>query len=228
VIRLGVVAIALSLAAPAWAGDDDIENALEKTAAPGAPAKKQEEILPEIGEDKLQDFVLERGVYFTGDIGLFESFGGVQGVSNIQPYMQLAAGFDINNFVSVQIAFATGYVSQNPVSANDLPAAGGNETTNYGLMMLGGEVVGALRPTARFAIEPKVGGGISFINPEITSPADTRTSLGPTSPHVAFGLDFKYLTLLTDFTAGISVTGYYLVTPSVLCLAEAFVVRYTF
>jgi hypothetical protein len=224
---LGVLCAVLLAPAVGLAAEDEIEKALGDTAGgEAAPA----EDLPEIGEDKLQEFVLERGFYFSGDLGVFMTVGGVKGLSNVQPFMALQAGFDVNKFLSVQAALSTGYVSGNPVSANDDPVVnpGGATTTNYGLISVGGEVVLAVRPTERIALEPKVGGGITFVNPEITDPNDPNATLGSSTPHVVGGVDFKYLTLLTDFTAGISVAGYYLLTPAVLGVSTAFVVRYTF
>ena len=66
-------------------------------------------------------------------------------------------------------------------------------------MNIGADVVYAFRPTQRFAIEAKVGGGMTRFNPAPsleTNPAEADSPLGA---HVAFGADFKYLTLMTNF-----------------------------
>ena len=82
--------------------------------------------------------------------------------------------------------------------------------------------------TQRFAIEAKVGGGMTRFNPAPsleTNPAEADSPLGA---HVAFGADFKYLTLMTNFTAGASITGYFILPYGVPAVAVGGVVRYTF
>ena len=112
---------------------------------------------------------------------------------------------------------------------------GGREVVSYGLFNIGGEVSYALRPNNRFAIEPKIGGGISNITPVPTDPNSPGDDPIPaTMPHVMGGVDFKYLTLLTDFTAGLSLSGYYVIDifgdskVNIPALAASFVVRYTY
>jgi hypothetical protein len=196
--------------------------------APPAPAAT-DTAPPNIGgEDQLAVFVLHRGFFFSSDLGVFMTLGGYRGYSNVQPYLSLKAGFDINDALSVQAYVAHGYSSGNPISAMDLPESGGQSTVSYGLLNFGGELVYAIRPTERFAIEPRIGGGLTRIYPTLTSPSDPGATLSPSSPHVGGGIDFKYLTLLTDFTAGVSLTGYYIIGPQIPAAAAAFVVRYTF
>ena len=189
--------------------------------------------LPQIGEDQLAVFVLNRGFYCNGDLGVFMTFAGVRGYSNVQPFVAIKAGFDIGNYISVQLAFASGHSSSNPMSNMDSPAnpsgAGSNAVTSFGLLLMGAEVVGAIRPTERFAIEPRVGGGIARLSPAPTSPSNPAVSIGSVVPQVGGGLDLKYLTLLTDFSAGVSLAGYLIVAPKLIPAASAAAsVRYTF
>jgi hypothetical protein len=93
---------------------------------------------------------------------------------------------------------------------------------------MSGEVVFAIRPTDRFAIEPKIGGGLTLMTPQVTDPEDPTQKLSPRVPHVSTGIELKYLTLLTDFTVGAGVHLFYLVGPDVVSLAEMLTVRYTF
>ncbi len=230
----------LPLAAPsAWA-QDDVDAALasgsEASQSAAVADEAQQEELPEIGESaSLQKFELGRGVYFSGDLGVFLSLGGVKGYSNVQPYMAVRAGFDLSDMISVQLSLGNGLVSGNPPSAHDDPndpnglGAGGNQTSNYSTLNVGPEVVFAFRPTERIAIEPKIGGGISYVTPSLTQDATQAEPVLYSSvlPMASFGVDFKYLTLLTNFTAGISISGYYIIGPNIPAVGAAFVVRYT-
>jgi hypothetical protein len=234
---------ALLLAGSASAQDIDAEieealgaaDAAEAAAAgeeePPPAAEEEEELLPQIGEeDQLAVFVLQRGFYASADLGMFMTFGGTRGYSNIQPFVAVKLGFDINDMLSVQLALSNGYSSGNPLSDNDAGLGlADQEVIDYSLFGMGAEVVLALRPTPRFAIEPKVGGGLTRIHPTPHDPNDPTLFVGGFAPHAAAGVDFKYLTLLTDFTAGVSLTGYMVFSQKLIPAASAaFVVRYTF
>ncbi len=256
--RLGVLAaLAVLLGAPAVYAqgsiEDEIDAALsggskpkappagEAAAAPAEPAatpeaeteaeaEAEEEALPQIGEDQLAVFVLQRGFYVSGDLGILMTFGGTRGYSNLQPYVGVKAGFDINDFIGVALAISSGYSSGDPLSDNDAGlGVAGQEVINYGLFSFGAEVIGSFYPNERFAIEPKLGGGMTRIHPTPHDPDDPNAYIPGFLPHVAGGVDFKYLTLLTDFIAGVSLTAYYIIGPKpILAGAGAFVVRYTF
>lgn len=242
-MRAVVCGAVLLLAGPVSAQDIDaeIEDALgaadaaagveEEPAAESSEAEAEDEDLPQIGEeDQLAVFVLERGFYASGDLGIFMTFGGTRGYSNVQPFVAVKIGFDINDYLSVQLALSSGYSSGNPLSDNDaglgIPE---QEVIDYSLFGMGAEIVGALRPTPRFAIEPKLGGGLTRIHPTPHDPGDPNSFVGGFAPHASGGVDFKYLTLLTDFTAGVSLTGYMIFSQKLIPAASAtFVVRYTF
>lgn len=220
--------------APVWAqaegeGDDPAARAAEEAGDDEAGSKPAGESkpLPQIGEeDTLAVFVLQRGFYVSTDLGVFFSLGGVKGYSNIQPYLGLHAGFDVNDFLSLQASVSGAYVSGNPIIPYE-SAVAGNPIASYELLSIGAEVVGAYRPTQRFALEPKVGGGMSRTNPD-PNVVDATMSVPKMNPHISAGLDLKYLTLLTDFTAGLSGTFYYVLGPNIPGLGLAFALRYTF
>jgi hypothetical protein len=226
--RLSVLAGAAALAL-SWS---PVARAEEAPAAPGANAEGatggEDTQLDE--EGVLQTFVLERGVFVSSDLGVFLSLGGVNGVSNAQPYMALHLGYDFTDIISVQLSASAGYVSNNPISDNDDPFVNpaGQGVASYDLLSGGLEVVVAVPVSRRFYIEPKIGGGMTRINPAPTDPNDPLIAVKNMNPHVAFGADFKYLTLLTDFSAGLSLTGYYVLGPNVLALGLGGAVRYTF
>ena len=230
-----LLSVSLMMPGAVWADEiDDLmaEVESEESTEPGedviAPLEASAEILPEIGEqDQLAVFVLDRGFYFTSDVGVLINFGGTQEHSNVQPFISTTFGYDLNEYLSGQVYLSQGYVSQNPLTERDLPGGVmGNGTADYSLTNFGAEVVGALRPTARFAIEGSAGAGITRLNPPLT--AEDGNSHSPWAPHLVGGVDFKYLTLLTDFTAGISINGYLILNPQILAVSASGVFRYTF
>ena len=180
-----------------------------------------EEGLPEIGEDQLAHFVLDRGFYITGDLGMFLSFAGQRAHSNVQPHVAIRAGYDFSNMFSVEGVLGTSYVSQNPVPYS--------ATRDFGLITFGAQGVVAFRPTDRFAIEPKLGAGMALLSPGPT--AETYDLVPSSSSFAGYGLvgvDLKYLTLLTDFTAGLALDGYFILGPNIPAVSASLAVRYTF
>ena len=235
--------MAALMAAPAVAvAQDDLEDDLfteeetvstldelkEEQAEAEAQAGRQQ-----FGEDRLAVFELDRGWYMSSDLGFLISLGNLQGYSNLQPFVSLRAGYDLSDELSIQGVLSMGYISQNPISEYDLPGNfQGRQIDSFDLTNMGVEAVYALRPMSRLAIEPKLGAGLTLISPALTdiSAPDPTNGLAPISPHVAAGVDFKYLTLMTDFTAGVSLNSYFIMVPGapIFAISGAFVVRYTF
>ena len=231
-----ITTVTLSVPGSIWAQDSEEEVEEElleelddyETELEGEDTEESEEDLADIGdEDQLAVFALERGYYVSTDMGVFLTFAGASGMSNVQPYLGINAGVDLNNYFSVQGTMSTGYVSGNAISENNQPIYPTGKQ-NYGLFNLGVQLVAALRPGQRFALEPKIGGGLTTMNPALTDPADDNAELPAATAHLSGGLDLKYLTLLTDFTAGMSLTGYYILGPNIPALGTAFTLRYTF
>ena len=193
--------------------------AVLRVAAPAAPE-----------DDKLANFVLQRGLYVAADFGTFVSLGDTNGVSNLQPYVALHLGYDLTDNLSLQASASAAYVAENPISPYDDPAVtpGGTAVTSYDLLNLTGELVYALRVTQRFAIEPKVGAGFSRINPLPTDPDDPTAYVPRMNLALVGGLGLTYLTLLTDFSAGIAATFLVLPGPGIVGVGTSFSVRYTF
>lgn len=219
-ITATVMCLSLMTPAISWADEIDdlmseIEGSEEETSTDLGDASL--EILPEIGDsDQLAVFVLDRGFYFSSDVGVLINLGGVKKYSNVQPFISTTVGYDINEYFSGQAYLSQGYVSQNPLAEEDRYG-----TADYSLTNMGAEVVGAWRPTPRFAMEGSFGAGLTRLNPLVAN-------YGAWAPHVVGGVDFKYLTLLTDFTAGIALNGYMVLNPQILAISTAAVVRYTF
>jgi len=228
-------------------GGDDIEKELLDTAAEGDKPEgtaDEDKELGDIGSDVLEVFILDRGFYVSSDLGVFLTLGGARGYSNVQPYMAVKVGFDIGDYFGIQLDLSTGYSSGNPASNADRPVGdsdrGGYDnfdaTVNYGVFNAGLEVVGAIRPTQRLAIEPKLGGGFTFIDPPLSKVPSAGAAIGTllekhggAGGHFVVGVDIKYLTLLSNFTAGASVNFYGFVGAHgfIPALGVGAVVRYT-
>ena len=238
-LRTGWLALVLVVPQGVWAQEDDLfeDDSSEDILGDDTENFDEEEeeyVLPDIGEDQLANFVLDRGLYTSSDVGVFLSFGGRKGVSNIMPYWALHTGYDISDELSAQVSIAAGYVSGNAIRAIDNPldpvaiGQGSRLVDNYDVLNIGADIVYALRPTQRFAIEAKLGGGFTRFNPAPSLELNPAEADSPMGAHVAFGADFKYLTLLTNFTAGASITGYFILPYAVPAVAIGGVVRYTF
>ena len=188
----------------------------------------------QIGEDRLANFELDRGWYLSSDVGVLISLGGQAGYSNLQPFVSIRGGYDLNEMFSVQTSVSMGYISQNPISVYDDPSTiesfSGKKIASYDLTMFAIEGLASFRPTERIAIEPKLGAGLTLLSPTPTDVSNPCSDCGmsPLSPHAMAGVDIKYLTLLTDFSAGVSLNTYFVIGPNILAVSGAFLVRYTF
>ena len=238
--------VAALMAVPAVAGaqddlDDDLFSEEETSSTLDELKEEQAEVearagKQQFGEDRLAVFELDRGFYMSSDLGFLISLGNVQGYSNLQPFVSVRAGYDLTSELSIQGVLSMGYISQNPISSFDDPTHpdgwSGRQIASFDLTNLGAEAVYALRPLPRLAIEPKIGAGLTLISPSLTDPANPSPvdGLSPIAPHVSGGVDFKYLTLMTDFTAGVSVNSYFILVPGapIFAISGGFVVRYTF
>ena len=223
-----VAAVAGVTAAAGPAGADEGARAPvepPRASADDAPAAAR---APAASEDRLAVFVLQRGLYLSSDLGTLQTLGGTRGYSNLEPYVALHVGYDLSRSVSLQLDVAQGYSAANPLSDYDAPDGAGRRVSDYSLLLAGVEVVLALRPSERVAVEPRLGGGAGYVYPALTDPADPRRALASVMPYVAGGVDLKYLTLLTDFSAGAGVTFYYLLGAGIPAVAESVSVRYTF
>jgi len=209
---------------------EDSQESAAPSRAPVSPEEEMAAVEQDVDVDRLAIFVLQRGFYVSSDLGVFFTLAGESGISNAQPYLSVRVGYDINDFIGGELQISGGYAANNPPSPGDDPlqSINGQQSASYGLVNASGVLVLAFRPSERFALEPRLGGGLSMVNPALTSPNDELATLSTTLPHIMGGVDFKYLTLLTDFTAGLGVTAYYVLQANVPAVAASFIVRYTF
>jgi hypothetical protein len=152
-------------------------------------------------------FVRSTGFYTLANLGGFLRFGGfadsatgfrdtARVTSNLQPHIGLAVGYDILEFLGVQLSFGTGFV------ANAAPRQGTPDSPrDYGITFLNLAVVGNLY-FDRLGISGKVFGGGALITPP---PLPDVPVFGG---NAGGGLGVRWATLLTDVTIGADVDVY--------------------
>ncbi len=157
-------------------------------------------------------FVFKQGIYTQSDLGGFFVIGNALGsptgysigqtcggppcepvpTSQLQPYIGLSVGYDIQEWLGVQISFGTGFVANAAIYNLSL-----ENPRDYGLTNINLAVVGSFYVLERLAIMGKLMGGASFLSPE---PAPGEPTLGGNAG-VGFGV--RYATLLPDVFVGI-------------------------
>ena len=200
-------------------------------------------------EGPVENFEMERGLYLSGNLGVFLTFAGVRANSNIQPYESINFGYDLNDMFSLEFSVSFGHSSSNARLQTEGTASadcGGGldaevpDTPIYDQRLNGGlggcssypdftlsmgqlSFIASIHLDDRIALEVKAGGGGTFGTPRPGS-----SSQGSIGGNVGGGLGIRYLTLLTDFTVGVEATFTYHFPWGIPALAVSPVVRYTF
>lgn len=190
-------------------------------------------------------FVFKQGFYTQSDLGGFFVLGASLGSptgytisaecgggqpckavpwSQLQPYIGLSVGYDISQWLGVQVSFGTGFVANAAVYPDSI-----ENPRDYGLTTLNLAVVGSFYVLERLAIMGKIMGGGAFITPE---PLPGEPTIGG---NAGVGVGVRYATLLPDVFVGIdgnlmvsfipSVAGPMVVIPGV---SFAPVIKYVF
>ena len=157
-------------------------------------------------------FVFKQGIYTQSDLGGFFVLGNSAGsptgftisqecggppcqpvpTSQLQPYIGLSVGYDILQWLGVQLSFGTGFVANAAVYGDSI-----ENPRDYGLTNINLAVVGSFYVLERLAIMGKVMGGASFLSPE---PAPGEPTIGANG---GLGIGVRYATLLPDVFVGI-------------------------
>lgn len=158
-------------------------------------------------------FVFKQGFYTQSDLGGFFVLGASLGSptgytisaecgggqpckavlwSQLQPYIGLSVGYDISQWLGVQVSFGTGFVANAAVYPDSI-----ENPRDYGLTTLNLAVVGSFYVLERFAIMGKLMGGGAFITPE---PLPGEPTIGG---NAGVGVGVRYATLLPDVFVGI-------------------------
>lgn len=200
-------------------GDDDGGGEADPADEADASDLPAEEVRPggaKVGETVggAVGFVRSTGFYTASDLGGFIRFGGwadgetcgfrcqPRVTSNLQPFIGLAVGYDILDWLGVQASFGTGFV------ANAAPVQGTSDSPrDYGISFINLALTGTLW-LDRFGIVGKVFGGGALLQP---APLPDELPLGG---NVGAGLGVRWATLLTDVTIGMDVNGYLAFAPA--------------
>ena len=163
-------------------------------------------------------FVFKQGIYTQSDLGGFfvigKSLGSPTGstigelcddgsagggkpcksvpTSQLQPYIGLSVGYDISQYLGLQVSFGTGYVANAAVYGDSI-----ENPRDYGLTTVNLAVVGSFYVLERLAIMAKLMGGAAFMSPE---PFPGEPTIGG---NAGFGIGVRYATLLPDVFVGI-------------------------
>jgi hypothetical protein len=160
-------------------------------------------------------FVFKQGFYAQSELGGYQRFGGFTInnscggtpcepviVSQFQPFIGLAIGYDFVNWLGVQASFGTGFV------ANAAPYDSANSPRDFGMSFLNLSVVGSYYFLDRLAVSGKIFGGALFLSPE---PDLDEPFYGF---NAGVGLGVRYATLLTDVFVGLDGNFYASFAPS--------------
>lgn len=163
-------------------------------------------------------FVFKQGIYTQSDLGGFFVLGKSAGsptgstigelcddgsagggkpcksvpTSQLQPYIGLSVGYDISQYLGLQVSFGTGFVANAAVYGDSI-----ENPRDYGLTTINLAVVGSFYVLERLAIMGKLMGGASFMSPE---PLPGEPTIGG---NAGFGVGVRYATLLPDVFVGI-------------------------
>jgi hypothetical protein len=157
-------------------------------------------------------FVFKQGIYTQSDLGGFFVLGAGAGAptgytisdecggppckpalwSQLQPYIGLSVGYDILQWLGVQLSFGTGFVANAAVYNQTL-----ENPRDYGITTINGAIVGSFYVLERLALMGKIFGGAAFVSPE---PAPNEPSLGG---NAGVGVGVRYATLLPDVFVGL-------------------------
>jgi hypothetical protein len=157
-------------------------------------------------------FVFRQGLYTQSDLGGFFVLGAAAGSptgytiaadcggppckpalwSQLQPNIGLSVGYDILQWLGVQLSFGTGFVANAAIYNQSL-----ENPRDYGITTINGAVVGSFYVLERLALMGKVFGGAAFISPE---PAPNEPAIGG---NAGVGIGVRYATLLPDVFVGL-------------------------
>jgi len=159
---------------------------------------------------EVEGFEYSRGFYTESNLGFFLRFGGYKDdarnysvqtlrsipvtASNLQPYVGFSVGYDVLDFLSLQLSYGTGYVVGAAPRKNEI-----DSPIDHSITFLNLAVVGNLLVLDRVALEARIfGGGAVFSPPPIPKASMFAGDAGA-------GIGVKYMTLLPGFIIGADV-----------------------
>lgn len=238
-----LAAFALSMLIPAvsFAQDDEAEGTeTEETMEAGDASESEDAEQGEEGEAaatgdamKVEDdastpLAVRRGVFVSGDFGIYFRFGGTntnsplrplptRPTSNIQPYYGIVAGYDLVDTPDFALSGGLRFAmllngGSGTATANDDPNVDPNTYPNdYSVIQTGVAFKGSLRVADRVGLVFGLDGGLALLNPDPLAPAATGPGINgalPDSGGLGIGgiaglsVGTELYTLLDGFTIG--------------------------
>jgi hypothetical protein len=167
-------------------------------------------------------FVFKRGFYTASDLGAFMRFGGytydeqtlclrckARTTSDLAPYIGLAVGYDMTEWLGLQLSFGSGYVAgAAPVQGTDQAHLDSTYPLDHAITMVNAAAVFSWYIWDRLALEGKLFGGIAFLSPAPMQDVDGLAFDG------GAGIGLQYATLLTDVIIGLDTNFYAIYHPN--------------
>ena len=200
---------------------DDFLGELEDTESVGgaetgqieAGEEDETEMAPREDLGGATGFVFKRGFYTASDLGAFLRFGGytydeqtsclrckARTNSDLAPYIGLAVGYDMTEWLGLQLSFGSGYVAgAAPVQGTNQAHLDSTYPLDHAITMINAAAVFSWYVWDRLALEGKLFGGLAFLSPAPMQDVDGLAFDG------GAGVGLQYATLLTDVIVGIDV-----------------------
>gem|GEM_PF-2351361 len=221
----------------AWAG-----AAVAQEAPPAAGAPAGEALAKPAGAavEESEQIIFERimGFYLEGRVGTFFTVAGARGWSNAQPFFGFELGYDINDALSLQLSYASGYQAANPLkyvggcdpSSGDCSkycdpssdASCNDYHMDFSLTFINLSADYDMWSGERFALEARLGGGIVIIQPS------AKPDQPPVDGDAFVGVRYEYYTLLKHFTVGAEFDFYYIFSAGIPAFSGSVSVVYNF
>lgn len=173
---------------------------------------------------------VRRGFFTEVDLGGFVAFGGNDGYSNLQSYLQLGLGYQLavgeENAIPIGFHVGIGANAGNCYSGRNAKTGDCTQADNFTVTFLN-LTVGYMRLIAeRLYVGAKLHGGIGLLDPAPVLSADG--SLVRIAPNFGLGASLEYATNMDHFTIGIDVVYRFIVGPNMSTLQFFPRVKYTF
>jgi len=177
---------------------------------------------------------VRRGFFTDVDVGAFFTVLGADGYSNAQPYLQLGAGYNVLENLSVSANFGMGASAANCFatradSSDPCTAVVNNKkkevSDNFTVTFL--NVTGAylIKVAERLYVAPKVSVGYTLLGPAPTYSGNQEIT---SAVNAGAGVGVEYATSMDHFSVGADVMSRFILGPNILSFAIYPRIKYTF
>lgn len=169
---------------------------------------------------------VRRGFFVETDIGAFWTLGGENKYSNAQPYLQLGAGYDITEHISLGAHFGLGSNAVNCFAGYVPGTEDCRLSDNFTVAFADVTAAYLFRIAERFYLAPKVAAGYTRLDPAPV--AGSNPDKAVTAPNAGLGLGVEYATSMEHFSIGADLLARYVIGPNIPTFAFFPRVKYTF